>query len=87
MTRPSAPLVATSVARPQRTLVLGCGSIGQAVVPLLIRDLAIDPKSIRVVEMADTRARIADSIDKRNFAPRLQHQVRRHLVAPVPAPG
>ena len=58
------PLVPASVQRPKRLVVLGCGSIGQAVVPLLIRDLLVDPKSIRVVEMADTRARIADSIAK-----------------------
>ena len=41
-----------------------------------------------VAQLARDRGlHIADSIDKRNFAPRLQHQVRRHLVAPVPAPG
>ncbi len=56
------PMVAAEVPRPARTLVLGCGSIGQAVVPLMIRDLGFEPRSIRVVEMADTRHRIADSI-------------------------
>jgi homospermidine synthase len=55
-------MVAAEVPRPNRTLVLGCGSIGQAAVPLMIRDLGFDPHSIRVVEMADTRHRIADSI-------------------------
>ncbi len=55
-------MVAAAVPRPARTLVLGCGSIGQAVVPLLIRDLGLDPHSVRVVEMTDTRHRIADSI-------------------------
>ncbi len=55
-------MVAAAVPRPARTLVLGCGSIGQAVVPLLIRDLGLDPRSIRVVEMTDTRHRITDSI-------------------------
>ena len=56
------PKIAAEAPRPPRTLVLGCGSIGQAVVPLLIRDLGFDPASIRVVEMGDTRHRIADSI-------------------------
>jgi len=55
-------MVAAGVPRPTRTLVLGCGSIGQAVVPLLIRDVGFEPRSIRVVEMADTRHRISDSI-------------------------
>ena len=32
------PLIAPGAARPARVVVLGCGSIGQAVVPLLIRD-------------------------------------------------
>jgi len=56
------PLIAPGAARPARVLVLGCGSIGQAVIPLLIRDVKIAPTSIRVVEMTDTRHRIADSI-------------------------
>ena len=56
------PLIAPGAARPARVLVLGCGSIGQAVIPLLIRDVRIAPSSIRVVEMTDTRHRIADSI-------------------------
>ena len=55
-------LIAPGAPRPTRVLVLGCGSIGQAVVPLLIRDVKIAPASIRVVEMTDTRHRIADSI-------------------------
>ena len=55
-------MVAVEVPRPTRTMVLGCGSIGQAVVPLMIRDLGFDPRTIRVVEMVDTRHRIADSI-------------------------
>jgi homospermidine synthase len=48
--------------RPQRVLVLGCGSVAQCTVPLLIRDLAIDPQRITIVDMLDNRARVADSI-------------------------
>ena len=47
---------------PQRVLVLGCGSVAQAVVPLLLRDLGIEPSRITVVDMVDNRARIADAI-------------------------
>jgi len=47
---------------PQRVLVLGCGSVAQAVVPLLLRDLGIEPARITVVDMVDNRARIADAI-------------------------
>jgi homospermidine synthase len=48
--------------RPERVLVLGCGSVAQCTVPLLIRDLAIDPRRITIVDMLDNRARVADSI-------------------------
>ena len=48
--------------RPERVLVLGCGSVAQCTLPLLIRDLGIDPQRITIVDMVDNRARIADSI-------------------------
>jgi homospermidine synthase len=48
--------------RPERVLVLGCGSVAQCTLPLLIRDLGIDPHRITIVDMLDNRARIADSI-------------------------
>ena len=47
---------------PSRVLVLGCGSVAQCTLPLMIRDLRIDPRCIRVVDMIDNRSRIADSI-------------------------
>jgi homospermidine synthase len=48
--------------RPERVLVLGCGSVAQCTVPLLIRDLGIDPQRITIVDVLDNRARVADSI-------------------------
>jgi homospermidine synthase len=48
--------------RPERVLVLGCGSVAQCTVPLLIRDLAVDPQRITIVDVLDNRARVADSI-------------------------
>jgi homospermidine synthase len=47
---------------PQRVLVLGCGSVAQAVVPLLLRDLDVEPARITVVDMLDNRGRIADAV-------------------------
>src|SRR4051794_22101519 len=47
---------------PQRVLVLGCGSVSQCVVPLLVRDLAIEPSHVTIVDMVDNRARVADSL-------------------------
>ncbi|MGZ4672649.1 MAG: saccharopine dehydrogenase C-terminal domain-containing protein [Ilumatobacteraceae bacterium] len=48
--------------RPERVLVLGCGSVAQCTLPLLIRDLSIEPQRITIVDMADTRARVADCL-------------------------
>ena len=50
--------------RPERVLVLGCGSVAQCTVPLLIRDLAIDPQRITIVDVLDNRGRVADPIAK-----------------------
>jgi homospermidine synthase len=37
--------------RPERVLVLGCGSVAQCTLPLLTRDLKIDPQHITIVDM------------------------------------
>ncbi len=47
---------------PARVLVLGCGSVAQCTVPLLIRDLPIDPAQVTVVDYLDNRNRIAGPI-------------------------
>ncbi len=47
---------------PQRVLVLGCGSVAQCTVPLLVRDLGIEPARVTVVDMVDRRDRIAGSL-------------------------
>jgi homospermidine synthase len=43
-----------------RLLVIGCGSVSQCTLPLLLDHLDMEPSRITVLEMADTRARIAD---------------------------
>ncbi|MEY4175479.1 MAG: hypothetical protein RI900_2644, partial [Actinomycetota bacterium] len=45
---------------PQRVLVLGCGSVAQCTVPLLVRDLGIEPTRITIVDFIDNRSRVAD---------------------------
>ena len=47
---------------PRRTLVLGCGSVAQCTIPILIRDLGFDPRSIHIVDFRDNRARVADAL-------------------------
>ena len=49
-------------ARPERVLVLGCGSVAQCTVPLLVRDLGIEAHRVRIVDFVDNRARVADLI-------------------------
>ena len=49
---------------PERVLVLGCGSVSQCIVPLLVRDLDFPPASINVVDFADTRDRIASALSQ-----------------------
>jgi len=48
--------------RPNRTLVLGCGSVAQAAVPILVRDVKLPPASITIVDFVDNRSRVADSL-------------------------
>ena len=45
--------------RPGRVLVLGCGSVSQCTLPLLIRDLELDPAQVTIVDFVDNRARVA----------------------------
>ena len=45
---------------PKHTLVLGCGSVAQCAIPLMIRDLKFDPKTITIVDTRDNRHRVAD---------------------------
>jgi homospermidine synthase len=47
---------------PGRILVLGCGSVAQCTVPLLWRDLGIDPNRITIVDFVDNRERVAESL-------------------------
>jgi len=44
---------------PSRVLVLGCGSVAQAAVPLMVRDLAIEASRITIVDFVDNRPRVA----------------------------
>jgi homospermidine synthase len=41
-------------------VVLGCGSVAQCTVPLLVRDLEFAPSQVRIVDFVDNRARVAD---------------------------
>ncbi len=46
--------------RNERLLVLGCGSVAQCALPILVHDLGFDPTRIRVVDFEDNRDRVSD---------------------------
>ena len=50
--------------RPGRVLVLGCGSVAQATVPLLVRDLGLEPGRITIVDFVDNRHRVASALEQ-----------------------
>ena len=47
---------------PGRILVIGCGSVSQCTVPLLLKEIDVPPSSITVLDMVDNRDRIADAL-------------------------
>lgn len=44
--------------------ILGCGSIAQCVLPLLLKHLDIDPKRLTVMDFVDNQQRIAHELEK-----------------------
>jgi homospermidine synthase len=44
---------------PARTLMLGCGSVAQCTLPLLLDDIGLNPSTVTVMDMVDNSARIA----------------------------
>jgi homospermidine synthase len=49
---------------PSRVLILGCGSVAQCLLPLLLDHFDLDPSTVTVLESRDNRERIADSISR-----------------------
>ncbi|MBI4477114.1 MAG: homospermidine synthase [Acidobacteria bacterium] len=45
-----------------KMLMIGCGSVGQCTLPLLLRHLSIDPQRITVIDFQDVRSHIRDSL-------------------------
>jgi homospermidine synthase len=48
--------------QPARILMLGCGSVAQCTVPLLLQEKVIEPSRLTILDMVDNRARVADAI-------------------------
>ena len=58
--RGSGGAVQRATSQPGRVLVLGCGSVSQCVLPLLVDALGVEPARLTVLDMVDNRARVAD---------------------------
>ena len=43
-----------------RVFVVGCGAVSQCALPLLVKELHIEPSRITVMDFTDNRARIAN---------------------------
>jgi len=54
--------VTSRPAPPGRILVLGCGSVAQCTVPLLTRELGVEPARVTILDMVDNRSRVADQL-------------------------
>lgn len=47
-----------------KLLVIGCGSVSQCAIPLILKLIQMPPKKITVMDFVDNRSRIKDAIDK-----------------------
>src|ERR1035437_3832843 len=47
---------------PRRVLILGCGSVAQCLLPLLLEHFDFEPSSVTVLESRDNRDRVASSL-------------------------
>ena len=47
-----------------RLLIIGCGSVSQCAIPLVLKLIDMDPKKITVMDFVDNRSRIKDALDK-----------------------
>src|SRR5262249_11525451 len=48
--------------QPGRILVIGCGSVSQCTLPLLLAEIDIPPSSVTVLDMVDNREKIAGAL-------------------------
>ncbi|MCU1344600.1 MAG: homospermidine synthase [Acidimicrobiia bacterium] len=48
--------------QPARLLMLGCGSVAQCTIPILLREAVVEPQRITILDMVDNRARVEEAI-------------------------
>ncbi len=49
---------------PGKILIIGCGSVSQCAIPLIIRHIDVDPKRVTIMDFVDNSHRVKDSLAK-----------------------
>jgi len=47
-----------------KILIIGCGSVSQCAIPLVIRHIDVDPKRVTIMDFVDNSHRVKDSLEK-----------------------
>ncbi|MFH1826764.1 MAG: saccharopine dehydrogenase C-terminal domain-containing protein [bacterium] len=47
-----------------KILIIGCGSVSQCAIPLVVALIDVDPKNVTIMDFVDNRKRVKDSLDK-----------------------
>ena len=47
-----------------KILIIGCGSVSQCTIPLVLKLIEISPEKITVIDFIDNRSRIKEALDR-----------------------
>jgi homospermidine synthase len=47
-----------------KILIIGCGSVAQCAIPLILKLIDVSPKNVTIMDFVDNRPRVKDSLDK-----------------------
>ncbi|MBU1026562.1 MAG: saccharopine dehydrogenase NADP-binding domain-containing protein [Candidatus Margulisbacteria bacterium] len=47
-----------------KILIIGCGSVSQCAIPLVVRHIDVDPKNVTIMDYVDNKKRVQDTLDK-----------------------
>ena len=72
-----------------RLLIIGCGSVSQCAVPLVLKFIDMPAQNITITDFVDNRSRVKDALDRGvNYVfDRVTEENYRHLLAKYVGPG
>ena len=47
-----------------KILIIGCGSVSQCAIPIVLQLIDVNPKNITIMDFVDNRSRVEDSLKK-----------------------